>query len=73
MNLDYTHRIQDPMVERQDLEESLRKPRIHWSKGNLKATWKSLDQELSFIIRTDLNVPIRQQIVFVFVFLYIFL
>ena len=58
MNLDYTHSIQDPIVERQYPGEFLSKPRTQWPKGNQKTIWTNLDQEFSFILTTNLKSPI---------------
>ena len=44
--------------------EILGKPSIPWPKGNQKAIWTNLDQELSFILTTNLKGSIRQQIRF---------
>ena len=46
MNMNYTHNVQDPIVERYRPGEILSKPRIQ------KAIWTNLDQELSFILTT---------------------
>ena len=62
MNLDYTHSVQNSIVEQQCSWEILSKLRTQWPKGNQKAVWTNLDQELSFILTTNLKGPIRQQI-----------
>ena len=54
--------VRDPIDEWQRSGEILSKPRIQLSKGNQKAIWTNLDQELSFILTTNLKDPIRQQI-----------
>ena len=62
MNLDFTHSVQDSIIEWQHPGEILSKPRIQWPKGNQKAIWTNLDQELSFTLTTNLKGPNRQLI-----------
>ena len=64
MNLDNTHSVQDPIVVQQCPEEILSKSRIQWPNDNQKAIWINLDQELSFILTTNLKGSIKQQISF---------
>ena len=58
MNLDYTQSIQELIVEQQHPGEILSKPRIQWLKGNQKAFWTNLDQELLFTLTTNFKGPI---------------
>ena len=61
MNQEYPNSVHVPIAEQQCPGGIPSKPRIQWLNGNQIATWKNLDQELSFLLTTYLEVPIDQQ------------
>lgn len=60
-NQDYTHSVQDSIVEHQPPGDIPSKPKIQWPKGNQKAVWSNLDEELSFLLSVHLKGPIEKQ------------
>ena len=73
MNLDNTKSIHHSIVDPERPGEILNKPRMQWPKGNQKAIWTNLDQELTFTLTKNLKILIRQQTIFLNSFVKLFM
>ena len=62
MNQDNTHSIQDPIADQQQPGDIPSRPRIQWPKGNQRAIWSNLDQELTLILTNHLKGSVSQQL-----------